>query len=324
MIFHMALFLTLVFLQSEGSSTAGPGEEVSIGTLPVELMAQSPAEELQMEQVTQTKAPSEFLEALEAEAPVPTTNETQIEAELSLAAPSLGGSDPAGFNLGTVGIGAGGGMAGGGSWDGMLQTLRRHGLDVVIVFDSTGSMSGEINEVKDKIQRIGNTLLALVPKARLSLCTYRDSTDNYVVKGIPLTGDIRKLEYFLRDIEAGGGGDHPEAVYAGMKWALANNQFRPSARKVILIFGDAPPHADQQAACVQTAEKFRSQEKGVVSTVTCRERSPMPEFYAIADAGGGEAFLAQDEKQIMSQLMVLVFGSQHKDKVLEAFKMLEK
>ena len=41
----------------------------------------------------------------------------------------------------------------------------------------------------------------------------------------------------------------------------------------------------------------------------------MPEFYAIADAGGGEAFLTTDTKQIMTQLMVLVFGGRHREKV---------
>jgi Mg-chelatase subunit ChlD len=223
-----------------------------------------------------------------------------------------------------VGVGAGGGMAGGGSFDNMLQTLRRNGLDVVIAFDSTGSMTGEINEVKEQIRKIGTTMLTLVPKTRFSLCTYRDAGDSYVAKGIPLTSDIRQLEYFLKGVEAGGGGDHPEAVQEGLKWAMENNKFRASARKVILVFGDAPPHADDQAKCLKLAKNFRGQEKGIVSTVTCRAKSPMPEFYAIADAGGGEAFLATDSRQIVSQLVILVFGSQHKDKVLEAFKLLEK
>ena len=49
----------------------------------------------------------------------------------------------------------------------------------------------------------------------------------------------------------------------------------------------------------------------------------MPEFYEIAAAGGGEAFLSTDQRQIMTQLMVLVFGSKHRQKVLEAFKLLE-
>ena len=325
MIVHMTLFLFLVYWQGEGSSTAGPGEEVQIGMFPVQELADSPAGELQSESVKETQSPSALEESLEAEPPVPSSSDASAaDTEIALAAPSLGGSDPAGFDLGAVGIGSGGGMAGGGSWDGMLQTLRRNGLDVVIAFDSTGSMTGEINEVKEQIHKIGTTMLALVPKTRFSLCTYRDKGDSYVAKGIPLTSDIRQLEYFLKGIEAGGGGDHPEAVQEGLKWALENNKFRASARKIILVFGDAPPHADDQPMCLKLAKNFRGQDKGVVSTVTCRAKSPMPEFYAIADAGGGEAFLATDSRQIVSQLVILVFGSQHKDKVVEAFKLLEK
>jgi hypothetical protein len=33
--------------------------------------------------------------------------------------------------------------------------------------------------------------------------------------------------------------------------------------------------------------------------------------------------LTTDQRQIMQQLMILVFGSQHKNKVLEAFKFLD-
>ncbi len=322
MMIHMVLFLMLVYWQSDGSNTAGPGEVVQLGTLPIEELADTPAGELQSE-VAETQSPSALSEMLEVESPVPTSSQSNSETELAMASPSAGGN-PGGFDLGSVGIGASGGMAGGGSWDGMLQKLRRDGLDIVIAFDSTGSMSGEINEVKEQIRKIGTTMLTLVPKARISLCTYRDQGDAYVTKGISLTSDIRQLEYFLKGIEAGGGGDHPEAVQEGMKWAIENNKFRPAARKVILVFGDAPPHADDQATCLKLAKTFREQNKGIVSTVTCRNNAPMPEFYAIADAGGGEAFLTTDGRQIISQLTILVFGSQHKAKVLEAFKLLEK
>jgi hypothetical protein len=123
---------------------------------------------------------------------------------------------------------------------------------------------------------------------------------------------------------AAGGGDTPEAVDEGLYWSSSQNQFRPAARKVILLFGDAPPHRDKLQRCLQIASDFRRGEKGVVSTVTCRNRSPLPEFYEIAMAGGGEAFLTSNDREIMSQLMILVIGSQHRQKVLEAFRLMEK
>jgi Mg-chelatase subunit ChlD len=183
-------------------------------------------------------------------------------------------------------------------------------------------MSGEIDQVKRQIERIGSTLTTLVPKARISVCTYRDLGDEYVTKGLPLTGSIQDVQDYLSRISAGGGGDHPEAVDEGIYWSLNQNQYRPNARKVILVFGDAPPHPNKLARCLDLADEFRKS-KGIVSTITCHSDEPMKEFYEIAKSGGGEAFLARDQRQIMTQLMVLVFGSRHREKVIEAFKLLE-
>ena len=44
---------------------------------------------------------------------------------------------------------------------------------------------------------------------------------------------------------------------------------------------------------------------------TCRNRARLKEFIEIAQVGGGEAFLTTDEQQIVTQLMILVFGSQY-------------
>jgi Mg-chelatase subunit ChlD len=165
--------------------------------------------------------------------------------------------------------------------------------------------------------------VTLVPKARISIVTYKDRGDEFVVKGMPLTGNIADVKSYLSRIEAGGGGDQPEAVDEGLRWSSQQNQFRPAARKVILIFGDAPPHEEYLKKCLELAAGFKGQQKGIVSTVTCRSSAPLPEFYEIARAGGGEAFLTSNQREIMTQLMVLVFGSRHREKVLEAFKLLD-
>ncbi len=204
----------------------------------------------------------------------------------------------------------------------LLTRLNKVGLDIVITFDSTGSMQGEIDQVKDQIERIGAVLFTLVPKTRISICTYRDQGDAYVVKGLPLTDNLAEIVLFLRDIQASGGGDDPEAVDDGLQWSIEKNSFRPKARKVVLLFGDAPPRPSRILSCQKMVSDFRNR-GGIVSTVTCRKPDRMAEFVSIAQIGRGEAFLTQDEQQIMSQLMVLVFGSQHRAKVLEAFDLLQ-
>lgn len=326
LVIHMALLLVVALFQPAGGSGEGMSEEVLIGVLPSEQLSDRPEQELSTAEVKKEQQADDFEPLLEVEPPTSSAEATD-GGELSAAAlsPSVGQMSGAGaIDLGTVQIG-GGSMAGGsGSWDGMLHSLRRNGLDIVICFDSTGSMSGEIDEVKRQISRIGTTLVTLVPRSRISICTYRDTDDEFVAKGLPLSGSIQDIQSYLDGIEAGGGGDHPEAVDEGLYWSIMQNKFRPSARKVILLFGDAPPHEEKMNRCRDLARGFREQSKGIVSTVTCRADAPLPEFYEIASLGGGEAFLSADQRQIMSQLMVLVFGSRHREKVLEAFKLLEK
>jgi hypothetical protein len=327
---HMAL-ISVIALVPPGNKNApgeGHGEDVFLGALPGVQLTQSSKESFEAldaaEMIRQISAVEQFEEPLEMEAPASTSADSDFTYDLAVGSLSPSGGDTGGFELGSVVIGGSGAGGGGGNWEGMVQGLRRSGLDIVILFDSTGSMSGEIGEVKAQISRIGSILMRLIPKARISVCAYRDEGDEYVTKGIALTGDVSEVSRFLSLIEAGGGGDHPEAIHQGLQWAVNNNQFRPQARKVILLFGDAPPHRGKLQLCSALAGDFRREQKGVVSTVTCRGSAPLPEFYEIAQAGGGEAFLTRDERQIMTQLMVLVFGSQHREKVVEAFKLMER
>lgn len=318
MIFHIVLLLVLALVSFGATSGEGAGEDVLIGDLPSEVLSPAQSEELSSDVPAASSAAAESTELMTVEPPIqPSTDSSAATEQFVIASPSTGGAASSSFDLGSVTIG-GGSMAGE-SWDGLIQSLRRNGLDIVITFDSTGSMGGEIREVSSQIRRIGGTLLKLVPKARIGLVTYRDEGDDYVTKGLPLTSDLSYIDRFLTDVDADGGGDQPEAVHEGMKWAVRNNTFRPAARKIMLIFGDAPPHATYLSDCLNVASDFRGQQKGIVSTVTCRSGVRLPEFVRIAEVGGGEAFLTSDERQIMTQLLVLVFGSSYKDKVLDAF-----
>ena len=143
------------------------------------------------------------------------------------------------------------------------------------------------------------------------------------MRGLPLTNNTQDIQNYLLNVDANGGGDTPEAVQAGLKWAVEENKFRSNARKVILVFGDAPPHREDHDECLRIASDFHRQDKGIVSTVTCRRPIKLAEFEEIAQMGGGEAFLTADERQIMTQLLILVFGSRYRSKVLEAFKVME-
>ncbi|HEV7279233.1 MAG TPA: vWA domain-containing protein [Pirellulaceae bacterium] len=328
LVFHLTVVLLIGLLSFGGGGLPGEGDDVLIGSLPGSGLSDSAGgmeftADGALESMAEDSAEME-LEIAPVEA---VSSDTAFEVSPTSASLSAAGSGGGtGFSAGMGGSATGGGGGGGGSggWDQMIQQLRRDGLDIVIVFDSTSSMGGEIDEVKSQIQRIGETLVKLVPKTRISVCTYRDdaASDGYDAKGLPLTSDIVEIRKYLSGITANGGGDIPEAVEAGLQWAVENNDFRQGSRKVILLFGDAPPHREDVETAVGIASAFHIRQKGIVSTVTCRNEMPLDEFASIAQAGGGEAFLTSDERQIMTQLVILVFGSRHRDKVLESFELL--
>ena len=299
----------------------GEGEQIMIGQLAREQLRDNPDDKLEQLELDN---PSDFepMEVLESDMFAPVNESPLAENEFDLTVPMIAGGAQQSFEVQTLeqeNLLAGGQE----NFGKMINRLKRDGLDIVITFDSTGSMQREIDQVKNKIERIGGVLMEMIPKTRIGIVTYRDRTDEYPVKGLPLTDNLAKVTLFLEKISAGGGGDVPEAVHQGLQWAIEKNNFRRRARKVVLLFGDAPPHPDKNVLCQKLASDFRKR-GGIVSTVTCRSEYVLPEFEAIAKIGLGEAFLTSNDRQIMTQLIILVFGSQHRSKVIEAFDLMKK
>lgn len=316
---HLILLILIAIVPWVGGGD-GVGEtyDVMIGVADNEQLDMN-EENLDLEQTNETETVETVTDPI-VDAITEDNSDPLVNIDASSLSPSVTGS----FDENSLRSSS---TAGGGEdFNGLIKQLKRDGLDIVICFDSTGSMGGEISVVKNKIERIGSTLLKMIPKTRISICTYRDRSqfEEYVVKGTPLTNNLNEVVSFLEGIDAGGGGDTPEAVLDGMKWAVNNNKFRRRARKVILVFGDAPPHSGDQSECLEIATNFRLQQKGLVSTVTCRRGSHLDAFTEIAKYGGGEAFLTSNDREIMTQLMILVFGNRHRKKVVEAFRLFER
>jgi hypothetical protein len=208
-----------------------------------------------------------------------------------------------------------------GSFEGMVEYAQDNGLDIVIVYDSTGSMGADIAAVKERIERIGANLLKKIPSARLGICTYKDKGDIFVAEGLPLTHKIDDIRRFLDEHGASGGGDLPEAVEAGLGWAVQKNEFRKKARKVILVFGDAPPHPQDVGLCCALADEFFRYQKGIVTTITVHRELPLPELQLIAKSGHGSAYAMADSRRLMEELIVQAFGEKHRAKAVKFFEL---
>lgn len=124
------------------------------------------------------------------------------------------------------------------------------GLDLVFLLDSTGSMGDEIDKIKATVGSIASRIEQLPGSStpRFGLVTYRDRGDDYITRAWDFTGSIDTFSNNLGNVQAGGGGDEPESVNAGLHDAIhlpgwADNSTGRHLRMIVLV-GDAPPHLD--------------------------------------------------------------------------------
>ena len=126
------------------------------------------------------------------------------------------------------------------------------GLDLVFLLDATGSMGDEIDRIKATVDTIATRIQQLPGSSapRLGLVAFRDHGDEYVTRSWDFTADVQQFQANLANVQAGGGGDTPESVNAGLHDAIhlpgwANDTTGRRLRMIVLV-GDAAPHLDYQ------------------------------------------------------------------------------
>ncbi len=126
-------------------------------------------------------------------------------------------------------------------------SARAH-LDLVFLIDTTGSMSGEIREAKERVRQLTEALRTARPgeRVRVGVVAYKDKKDAYLTKVSPLSESVEVSYQFLAGLTADGGGDTPEDVLAGIEAALRQLAWDlgPDTERQVFIIADAPPHLD--------------------------------------------------------------------------------
>ena len=116
------------------------------------------------------------------------------------------------------------------------QSSLNSKLEIAILSDTTGSMSGEINSVKAQAKKIVETAFSKDENARIGVFGYNDPD---VQTFTDLTNNKSAIISAINALYAIDGGDTPEMTYKGIINA-ASSSWTPNADKKIIIFGDAP------------------------------------------------------------------------------------
>nr|WP_321432812.1 vWA domain-containing protein [uncultured Campylobacter sp.] len=116
------------------------------------------------------------------------------------------------------------------------ETTSEPKLEIAILSDTTGSMSGGINSVKTQAKKIVETAFSKDENARIGVFGYNDPD---VQTFTALTNNKSAILSAINALYARDGGDTPEMTYKGIINA-ASSSWSPNADKKIIIFGDAP------------------------------------------------------------------------------------
>jgi HEAT repeat protein len=208
------------------------------------------------------------------------------------------------------------------------RDLRWRGIDLVLCYDSTGSMIPLIRAVKQRLDLLIEESARIVPNLRLSLFTYRDEGEEYVYYGTPLTYATDNLKAFVQVAEANRGGDLPEAVTTTVKACIERLDWRRDAQKVIVVIGDAPYHPENEAVLFNLVQKFAERtNRGTVHAIYTdpnrlgesiqarRTRDAgnvtfpfLLRLRQMAKAGGGRAITIEDTEMLITEILILSFG----------------
>jgi hypothetical protein len=179
-------------------------------------------------------------------------------------------------------------------------------IEAVFVLDTTGSMGGLIEGAKQKIWAIVNEMAKgkPSPKIKLGLVAYRDRGDDYVTQVTPLSANLDAVYSKLLTFQAGGGGDEPEDVRAGLNDAVEKAGWSRGGKvlRVVYLVGDAPPHFDYKDEPTVEAIMKKAMDRNIrVNTIRCGGSPTTAEAWqTIARLGEGKFFTIQHEGGVIA------------------------
>ncbi|WP_181065751.1 cutinase family protein [Rathayibacter sp. AY1C1] len=167
----------------------------------------------------------------------------------------------------------------------------RTGLDVVFLIDSTGSMSGQIDQAKQFAGSMSASIAAV--NGRVALVEYRDAGDEFTARVLTgLQEDTTEFQSKLDGISVGGGGDTPEAALHALMTGFDGLDWRPGATKAAVILTDAGFHnPDLVDGSTVESVAARSLEIDPVNVYPVVSEYNAAEYEELATATSGEVII---------------------------------
>lgn len=212
----------------------------------------------------------------------------------------------------------------------ILEKIRKaSSLEIVFMFDTTGSMDVYLSEVQMHVQLILREIRKRVPDARIAIIVYKDHEQGpYVTLTHPFSDQEDELISFLRSsqIAPGAGGGGAEAVECALFEANQLDWSAGTKGKAIILIGDKPPHGvmDTFDECA-SGRDYRVETNHLIDkhvkiySVLCNNvEETRSTFQWFADKTGGK-FVTLEEIHDLVDLIVAVSIRESNPLLLQAY-----
>ncbi|EFC38673.1 predicted protein [Naegleria gruberi] len=193
-------------------------------------------------------------------------------------------------------------------------------VQICFSFDTTGSMSSYLNNLKFKLQTICQQLMNDVRGLEIAIIAhgdYEDSKDNgsYCLYKLDFTTDIEQIISFVQSINSTSGYDGDECYEAvlleaqSLSWVNVENTF---TNRSLVVIGDADPHKSTEWFNIdwkqETSNLFDNHHVKIHS-VRCGSSSwSTKDFYkTISEETGGSEYLLDTFEKTIEMFCGLIY-----------------
>lgn len=114
--------------------------------------------------------------------------------------------------------------------------------EIVVSFDTTGSMRPCIAQVRANVDKFCEDLFRDIVDLRIGLIAHGDYWDKeFCISILPLTEDANEIKEFIRNTPNTSGGD-PDECYELVLHKAQSFNWTQESNKILVLIGDAFPH----------------------------------------------------------------------------------
>ena len=198
--------------------------------------------------------------------------------------------------------------------------------DIVISFDTTGSMYPCLAEVRRHTTIMTERLFREIPSLRVAIITHGDYCDgDKVISQLDFTTNQDEIKKFIQNAPSTSGGDYPECYELVLRTVKSLSWNPETTMKSLIMIGDAPPHEKnenpQKIDWREEAETLKNRNIQIFS-VQCLNRGNIEafNFYSeIAEITNGYHVFLDQFSYIKDMIQAICF-KQYNIEYLEQFE----